>query len=75
MNLNSGTFRGLLIADDVEKIHCRIVGAILAMTDTPSGNCIGNGTGDVLFSSQALVEAAREAAGGGSGLRVLSWVE
>lgn len=74
-NLNGGVFRGLIIADDIEKIHSRILGGIVAMAETPSGNCIGNGSGEVLYCSAALVEAARVAAGGGSGMRVLSWVE
>ena len=51
------------------------VGAIISMTVSPSGNCIGNGTGDVLFSSEALIDASIDAAGGGNGMRVLSWID
>jgi len=35
-NLNSGTFRGLLIAEDIIHIHATIVGAIVSLTPSPS---------------------------------------
>ena len=72
-NLNGGTFTGLIIADDIEKIHCDIVGAVISMTTSPSGNCIGNGSGSILHSTEALLEASSAAAGGGGG--VVSWLE
>jgi len=54
-NLNDGTFRGLIIADDIVHIHAKIIGAIVSLTELPSeGNVIGNGSGDVLFSREAL---------------------
>jgi hypothetical protein len=58
-NLNTGTFKGVIIADDLVHIHNRILGGIVALTPAPSdGNCIGNGTGDVFYSSQAVAAAA-----------------
>ena len=74
-DLNNGTLKGLLIADDVEKIHCFILGAVVAMTSTPNGNCIGNGTGDVLFSREAIEVASSISAGGDGGVTVVSWWE
>ncbi len=63
-NLNSGTFKGLLMADDIVHIHSDIIGAVVALTPDPSdGNCIGNGNGSVLFSSEA-VTSAMPASGG-----------
>lgn len=61
-NLNSGTFKGLLIADDIIHIHTNIIGAVIGLSPSPSeGNCIGNGNGSVLFSRQALVQATAKA--------------
>jgi len=54
-NLNGGTFRGLIIADDIVHIHTTIIGAVMNLTSAPStGNCIGNGSGSVLYSNEAI---------------------
>ncbi len=74
-NLNSGTFKGLIIADDIEKIHMTLIGAVVSMTTSPSGNCVGNGSGEVLYSSEALLQASSVTAGGGGGVSVVSWLE
>jgi hypothetical protein len=74
-NLNSGTFKGLIVADDIEKIHIQIIGAVIALGSSPSGNCIGNGSGEILYSSAALTQAASVAVGGGGGVTVSSWLE
>ena len=74
-DLNGGVYKGLIIADDVEKIHATIIGGIVALSETPSGNCIGNGTGDVLYSSAALLQGASVSAGGDGGVTVLTWFE
>jgi hypothetical protein len=55
-NENLGTFKGLIIADDIVHLHTTVLGAIIALTSSPSeGNCIGNGSGDALFSRQAII--------------------
>ncbi len=73
-NLNSGTFKGLLIADDIVHIHTDIIGAVVSLTTGPSsGNAIGNGSGRILYSGQALANAL-----GGAGTNtysILSWHE
>ena len=74
-NLNSGTFKGLIIADDIEKIHATLIGAVVSLTTTPSGNCIGNGNGEIRYSNEALIQAAAVAAGGAGEVTVLSWLE
>jgi len=57
-NMQGTLFRGLIIADDMMHIHCNILGAVFVLTDDPmEGNCIGNGSGDVMFSRIALDEA------------------
>jgi hypothetical protein len=73
-NLNNGTFKGLLIADDIVHIHTDIIGAVISLTTGPSsGNVIGNGSGQVLYSRQALANAIGGAATGT--YSVLSWHE
>ena len=74
-DLNNGTFKGLIIADDIEKIHCTVLGAVVAMSPSPSGNCIGNGTGDVLFCREAIHVASSISAGGDGDVTVVSWWE
>lgn len=54
----TGKFSGLVISDDVVHVHSTIVGALVVLTIAPTeGNCIGNGTGKVLYSRQALTNA------------------
>jgi hypothetical protein len=67
-NLNCTLFRGLIICDDLMHIHTDVIGAIFVLTENPmAGNCIGNGTGDVMFSRIALDEAL-----GGTGMNLAS---
>lgn len=59
-NVNWGPFKGLLIADDLSHFHSNLnlLGAIVVLSPNPSeGNSIGNGSGDVLYSSQAIMNA------------------
>ena len=57
-NLNTGPFKGILLADDIVHVHCEIIGAVVAISGSPSsGNCIGNGSGEILFSSLAIANA------------------
>lgn len=77
-NMNSGTYAGLMIVDDPIHIHANIIGALIALTSKPSeGNCIGNGNGTVLFSSQAITDATSSLTGSGGGngsaSKVLAW--
>ncbi len=52
--LNS--FTGLIIGDDVIHLHSNIIGAIISLTKYPSeGNTIGNSSGYVLYSREALL--------------------
>lgn len=77
-NLNGGSFTGLIIADDIEHIHADVIGAVVSLTTTPSGNCIGNGSGSILYSSAALSQASSVSSGGpagGGNVAVTSWYE
>ncbi len=80
-NLNSGVFKGLIIADDVVHIHTTIIGGLIALSPNPSeGNCIGNGSGEVLYSTEAIVQATGGIGGnssqaGASTGAVVAWWE
>jgi len=55
LNVNSGTFKGVIIVDDLVHVHNTNIGAVINLTTSPSfGNCIGNGTGSVLYSKIAV---------------------
>lgn len=77
-NLNKGTFRGLLIADDIVNIHATIVGAVISLDVSPSaGSTVGNGNGTVLFSRKTLKTAMEQilTPSGDSAGNVLAWWE
>ena len=61
-NTDTGyVFKGFIIVDDFVHIHSIIIGSVFVLTESPSsGNVIGNGTGKVLYSRQALVKAIVE---------------
>jgi hypothetical protein len=61
-NLNKGTFSGIIIVDDLIHVHSDIIGSIVVLSDKPSnGNCVGNGKGKILYSSEAIKGALKSA--------------
>lgn len=57
-NLNSGTFKGIIIADDIIHVHTTIIGAVIGLSASPSeGNCLGNGNGSIKYSRDAVTQA------------------
>ncbi len=71
-----GCFTGLIIADDIVHIHTKIIGAVVSLTTGPSsGNVIGNGSGQVLFSREALTLAAGAGGRWGKVFPLVSWRE
>lgn len=57
-NLNSGTFKGIIIADDIIHVHTGIIGAVIGLSASPSeGNFLGNGNGSIKYSLQAVTQA------------------
>lgn len=72
-NLNGGTFKGVIIADDIVHIHNDIIGMIQVLRKSPGmGNCIGNGNGHVKYSSEAIGNALNSI---GRANFVLAWKE
>ncbi len=85
-NINSGPFKGLVIADDIIRLHTNILGAVFVLSSSPSeGNCLGNGSGSVIYSSQAVASGVEDAGGvvkdvikygfGKHRLKILAWYE
>jgi len=57
-NVNAGTFKGIIIADDMVHIHSTIIGSLIILTPSPSsGNTVGNSNGKVLYSTEAMSDA------------------
>jgi len=62
-NLQSGTFKGIIIVDDIIHIQlaATVIGAIIVLTPAPAGgNCIGNSDGKILYSTEAVFDALTE---------------
>lgn len=77
-NLNSGTFSGIIIGDDILHVHATIIGCIISISPSPSsGNTVGDGNGNVLFSQESVVNATETTTmiGNGSSSSVLTWWE
>ncbi|MBN1593380.1 MAG: hypothetical protein JW941_09080 [Candidatus Coatesbacteria bacterium] len=68
-----GTFKGIIIADDVDKIHGTIIGNLTVPGDVATGNCIGNGEGQVLFSSYQIFQVLKDL--NNPDLKIISWWE
>ncbi|MDD5713032.1 MAG: PilX N-terminal domain-containing pilus assembly protein, partial [Smithellaceae bacterium] len=69
-NVNGGTFKGIVIADDVVHVHNTIIGSLISLTTNPSeGNVIGNGNGRILYSNAAINSALTSV----TKVQMLSW--
>jgi len=68
-----GNFYGVIVADDVDKVHGRVTGNITVIGDQPRGNCIGNGRGEIRYSSYFILSAITSVLN--PDMKVLSWWE
>ncbi len=69
-----GTFRGIVLSDDITNLHGTIMGAIMGMTTFPAGNILGNGGAQVQFSRQAI-KLATKVFSNGAQPNVIAWWE
>ena len=69
-----GTFAGIIFADDISQLHCQTWGAIVALTSTPSGSVMGNGSSNAYYSRKAILNAVGMLTNG-TGLKVIAWWE
>jgi hypothetical protein len=83
-NVNSGTFMGILFTDDMIHLHADIIGSLITLSPRPSeGNCIGNGNGSILYSSETikngmkytLTEATHNYGFGKHRITIVNWYE
>ena len=77
-NVNNGPFIGLLIGDEIVHINCTIIGAVISMGGHEDD--IVNGSGQLLFSQDALLQATGAIARGlgnkkGTVSGILAWRE
>jgi len=66
-NLNSGTFKGIIIADDLIHVHTTIIGAVVGLGSSSSeGSLLGNGNGSIKYSKEAVDQAVTAVNSGSS---------
>jgi hypothetical protein len=57
-NMSGGSFKGIIITDDINLYKGDVLGAIVSLTTNPSGGSImGNGSGTIKFSREAILKA------------------
>ncbi|HTK80765.1 MAG TPA: hypothetical protein VL633_00585 [Bacteroidota bacterium] len=57
MKTASGSFAGIVLADDMTNFHAQFWGGIVALTPSPTGNVLGNGSAAMYFSREAISNA------------------
>lgn len=55
----SAMFKGIIISDDVVHLHGDVLGGVIAFKDSLGGNVVGNGSGKILYSGEAVLSAMR----------------
>lgn len=72
-NVTDGTFRGVLIADDLSQVKNIIIGSVTNLTASPAdGSVLANGSGKILYSSTAVSSALTLFS---DTIQVISWKE
>jgi hypothetical protein len=57
-NVTDGTFRGVIIADDLSQVKNTIIGSVTNLTASPvDGSVLANGSGQILYSGTAVSSA------------------
>ncbi len=74
LNNSSGTFSGIVLADNIVHLHGTVIGTAISCTKMPTGNVIGNGNASILFSNAAILNATSVLVNGAR-LKVFSWWE
>ncbi|MFH2032265.1 MAG: hypothetical protein ABIJ40_16845, partial [Bacteroidota bacterium] len=82
-NVNLGTFKGLVIVDEIVHLHTTILGALYVISPSPlTKQMLGNGNGSVLYSKETIKDAVGIVTGGGSKfgpgkrrLPIVAWYE
>ncbi len=56
---SDANFKGLIIGDDISHLHGDVLGGIIAFKDSLGGNVVGNGSGNILYSGEAVLAALK----------------
>jgi len=70
----SGTFAGIIITDDLNNFHATFWGGIGVLTQSPTGNAIGNGSANLYYSRDAILKVVGMLTNG-TNLNVIAWWE
>jgi len=73
-NLNTGTFKGLIMADHIEHVHTDIIGAVITFTSINLDPLIGNGGGSIKYSSELVRDATSGLPGIPAQIELLDWI-
>lgn len=63
-------FKGIMIVDNLQKIHGTVVGGLIAVGNNPAGLNLGNGQGEILYSRCILSDLFEEILEPGSTVQV-----
>jgi len=67
-NITSGTFKGLVIADNISGFNATVIGGVVNIGNDPYGiplfSALSYGTGSIMYSNEAIVEATKILGGG-----------
>jgi len=68
-------FKGLIIADNIDKIHGDVLGAVVILTTSePAGNVIGNSHGSIKYCSSLVGRATTGMPGVKCFIEIVGWV-
>jgi hypothetical protein len=75
-NINYGSFTGIVITDDMQHVHNDFLGMVAVLTVGPmGGNCIGNGSGRIMYSREAALQGMGQTGIEGDNVALLSYYE
>lgn len=74
LKTSTGTFAGIILADDLTNFHTTFWGGIGVLTSAPVGNALGTGSPCLYYSRDAILKAVGMLSNG-TGLNVIAWWE
>lgn len=77
LHLNGGTFKGIIIVDEMDKLNgnADVIGAVVAISDYAGAGKFGNGNSTVKYSAYVLNNLGKFITDGNNSIKELSWRE
>lgn len=77
LHLNGGTFKGIIIVDEMDKLNenADVIGAVVAISDFAGAGKFGNGNSTVKYSSYVVNNLGKFITDGDKSVKELSWKE